>query len=140
MSLRRRLAGPLCVHPMGCWHTESQKKNIILPFKGAHKNRPVVAGSWDPTCPLQAQGTPRQAKSRKIGKIIVCKNQRFRKGVGGRGLATDSARNTAKNVPQNCVLLLIRGHRKKGAEKRPESLFSGWIALCQPPPAPFRNL
>ena len=26
----------------------------------------------------------------------------------------NSAQNTAKNVPQNGVLLLIRGHRKKG--------------------------
>ena len=40
--------------------------------------------------------------------------------VGGRGLATSSAQNTAQNVPQNCVLLLIRGHRKKGTEKRPD--------------------
>ena len=46
-------------------------------------------------------------------------DQRFRKGVGGqRGLATSSAQNTAKIVPQSCVLLLIRGDRKKGAEKK----------------------
>ena len=30
-------------------------------------------------------------------------NQRFRKGVGGRGLATNSAQNTANIDPQNCV-------------------------------------
>ena len=30
-------------------------------------------------------------------------NQRFRKGVGGRGLATNSAQSAAENVPQNCV-------------------------------------
>ena len=43
--------------------------------------------------------------------------QRFRKGVGGRGLATNNAQNTAKTVSQNSVLLLIRGHRKKRQEK-----------------------
>ena len=49
-------------------------------------------------------------------------SQRFRKGVGGRGLATDRARNGAHIVPQNCVHLLLREDRKKGAEKMPESL------------------
>ena len=34
-------------------------------------------------------------------------------------MATNSAQNTAKNVPQNCALLLIRGHRRKRAEKGP---------------------
>ena len=29
--------------------------------------------------------------------------------VGGRGLATNGTQNTAQNVPQDCVLLLIRG-------------------------------
>ena len=46
-------------------------------------------------------------------------DQRLRKGVGGRGLATNSSPKTAKILPQNYVLLLIRGHRKKGAEKGP---------------------
>ena len=43
--------------------------------------------------------------------------QRFRKEVGGRGLATNNAQNTAKIVSQNGVLLLIRGHRKRGQKK-----------------------
>ena len=67
--------------------------------------------------------------------------QRFRKGVGGRGLAINKPPKRAQKVPQKCVPLLLRGHRKKGAEKRPESLvFEGRLRanpLC--PPTPFRN-
>ena len=67
---------------------------------------------------------------------------RFRKGVGGRRLATNSAQNAAKTkTPQNCVLLLIRGHRKKGAAKRPEFMvfegFPSFNPLC--PPTPFET-
>ena len=54
--------------------------------------------------------------------------QRFRKGVGGRRLATNSSPNAAKCVPQNYVLLLKRGHRKKAAEKRRESM--AWEGIC----------
>ena len=70
------------------------------------------------------------------------KNQRFRKGVGGRGLATNSAQNAAENVPQNCVFLLIRGHRQKGAAKRLESMAREGFPCTNPlcPPTPFRDL
>ena len=42
--------------------------------------------------------------------------RRLRKGVGGRGLATDRAPTAAKIVPQNCVLLLLllREEEEKG--------------------------
>ena len=67
--------------------------------------------------------------------------QRFRKGVGGRGLATNKPRKRAQKVLQKCVPILLRGHRKKGTEKRPKSLaFEGFLRanpLC--PPTPFRN-
>ena len=46
-------------------------------------------------------------------------SQKFRQGVGGRGLATSRAQNTAKKCPQNGVPLLIWGDMKKGPEKRP---------------------
>ena len=46
----------------------------------------------------------------------------FEKGVGGRGLAMNGGQLTAEFVPQDRVLRLLRGHRKKGAENRPESL------------------
>ena len=49
-------------------------------------------------------------------------SQRFRKGVGGRGLATNRCQNTAKIDPQNCVPLLPRVAYEKGHRKRPESL------------------
>ena len=67
--------------------------------------------------------------------------QKFRKGVGGRGLASNSAQNTAKMGPQDCALLLIRGHRKKGQKKRPELMVWGRFPRADPlcPPAPFRN-
>ena len=75
---------------------------------------------------------------------LLPKNQRFRKGVGKRGLATNNTQNTAKLVPQNYVLPFIRGHRKKGAEERPEStVWEGFPCvnpLCDCPPTPFRNL
>ena len=51
----------------------------------------------------------------KFISITVTRNmkfpndQKFRKGVGGRGLATNKAQNTTRKGPQNCVLLLIRG-------------------------------
>ena len=63
-------------------------------------------------------------------------NQRFRKGVGGRGLATNKPPNRAQKVLQKCVPILLRGHRKKGTEKRPKSLaFEGFLRanpLCPP--------
>ena len=43
--------------------------------------------------------------------------QRFRKGVGGRGLATNP-----KKFSRNVSPLLLRGHRKKGTEKSLQSL------------------
>ena len=70
---------------------------------------------------------------------ICCICQRFRKGVGGRGLATNSTQNTANILPQNCVLLLIRGHRERGADKGPEStVWEGFPCanpLCPPTPS-----
>ena len=36
------------------------------------------------------------------------KVQRFRKGVGGRGLATNRSQNTARSDPRNCVALFLR--------------------------------
>ena len=68
-------------------------------------------------------------------------SQRFRRGVGGRGLATNKPPKRAQKVLQQCVPLLLRGHRKKGTEKRPESLaYEGFFRanpLC--PPTPFRT-
>ena len=67
--------------------------------------------------------------------------RRFRKGVGGRGLATNKPPKRATKVRQTCVPILLRGHRKKGTEKRPEFLafeeFPRANPLC--PPTPFRN-
>ena len=61
---------------------------------------------------------------------------KFRKGAGGRGLATGWAQNTANKGPQNCVPLLKRGDRKKNAEKRPESRANPF----RPPTNPFSKL
>ena len=41
----------------------------------------------------------------------------FEKGVGGRGLATRSAQNTAKMPPRIVSSYFIRGHRKTGQKK-----------------------
>ena len=67
--------------------------------------------------------------------------RRFRKGVGGKGLATNKPPKRAQTILQKCVPLLLMGHRKKGTEKRPKSLayegFPHANPLC--PPTPFRN-
>ena len=55
--------------------------------------------------------------------------RRYRKGVGGRGLATNKPPKRAQKVLQKYVPILLRGHRKKGTEKRPKSLaFEGFFA------------
>ena len=84
------------------------------------------------------------AKSLSWGNIFGgdCEHfQRFRKGVGGKGLATDKPPKRAQKVLQKFVPLLLSGHRKKGTENRPKSLaFEGFLhanPLC--PPTPFRN-
>ena len=46
----------------------------------------------------------------------------FEKGLAGSGLATNSAQNTVRIVPQNCVLLLTRGPRKKVQKRELESM------------------
>ena len=65
-------------------------------------------------------------------KLHPCESKGFR-GLEkwGRGLATNKSKNRAKLALQNCVLLLLRGHRKKGAEKMPESLAYEDLP-CQP--------
>ena len=67
--------------------------------------------------------------------------QRFQKGVGGRGLATNRPPKRSPKVLQKCVPILLRGHRKKGTEKRPESLANEGFPRANPlcPPTPFRN-
>ena len=66
----------------------------------------------------------------------------FKKGVGGRRLATNSAQNTAKVLPKNCVLLLIGGHRKR-VQKKGRNLWYGRDFLASTPSVRqplFRNL
>ena len=74
---------------------------------------------------------------RKKGSFV----QRFRKGVGGRGLATNRAQNVVQNSSPELCHPSSSGHRKKGTEKTSESLASeeslGANPLC--PPTPFRN-
>ena len=48
--------------------------------------------------------------------------QRFGKGVGGRGLATNRAQIRQKRIPRIVSSVSSGGDRKNGAEKRPESL------------------
>ena len=62
------------------------------------------------------------AQAPRIFGDQFCFFQKFRKGVGGRGLATSRVQYAAKKGPRNWVPLLIRGDRKKGAEKRLECL------------------
>ena len=85
--------------------------------------------------------TPWSGPFRDHGLRPWSQSQRFRKGVGGRGLATNKLPKRAQKVLQKCVTILLSGRRKKGTEKRPKSLvFEGFLRanpLC--PPTPFRN-
>ena len=80
-------------------------------------------------------GAHQKAKKHPLGKAPF--SRRFRKGVGGTGLPP----KRAQTVLQKCVPILLRGHRKKGTEKRPECLaFEGFPCanpLC--PPTPFET-
>ena len=72
-----------------------------------------------PDSPESPEGSRNTSKVSKRG---------WREGVGDQLHPKHS-----KNVPQNCVLLLLRGHRKKGAEKRPE--FMVWEGFLAPTPS-----
>ena len=65
----------------------------------------------------------------------------FEKGLAGGGWRQTNPPKRAQKVLQKFVPLLLKGHRRKGTEKRPESLaFKGFPRanpLC--PPTPFRN-
>ena len=65
------------------------------------------------------------------GPPALQRTWRFEQWLGGRKLATSRAQSTARIVPQNCVLLPIRGAYKKGAEKRPASLLGPTTFVCQ---------
>ena len=56
-------------------------------------------------------------------------------------MATNKPLKRAQKGLQKCVPILLRGHRKKGTEKKPKSLaFEGFLRanpFC--PPTPFRN-
>ena len=68
--------------------------------------------------------------------------QRFRKGVGGRELATNNPPKKGKKVLQKCVPLLLRGHRKKGYRKEASISGTGRVSSQQPPLSanPFSKL
>ena len=65
----------------------------------------------------------------------------FEKGWAGGGWRQTNPQKSPKSPPEMCPHSPLRGHRKKGTEKRPESLaFEGFLRanpLC--PPTPFRN-
>ena len=93
------------------------------------------------TCTSKAEPLPRQVSSPKPPfsgtselppwpKLLQKTLSEVSKRVGWRGLATNSAQNTAIILPQNGVLLLIRGHLKN-AEKRARIHGMGGIFLRQ---------
>ena len=65
----------------------------------------------------------------------------FEKGLAGGGWRLAGTKIQQKIVLQKCVPLLIGGDRKKGAEKRPESVAWEGFPRAHPlsPPTPFRN-
>ena len=75
-------------------------------------------------------------------KKITQNGQRFREGVGGRGLATDRALNAAKIAPRIVSTFSQGRNRENDAEKMPESLVKQGFPRANPlcPPTPFQNL
>ena len=69
--------------------------------------------------------------SQKMCKKCLSRNRpetdpeirRFRKGVGGRGLATNKPPKRAQKVLQKSVPILLRGHRKKRVQKRGQNFW-----------------
>ena len=55
--------------------------------------------------------------STRKARATLLQYQRFRKGVGGMGLATNKPPKRAQKVLQKCVPIFLRGHRKKGTER-----------------------
>ena len=74
---------------------------------------------YEPLLSAVAQILPSPTKERQVFPLcfanvphafsVLWISQRFRNGVGGRGLVTNSTHDTAKIVPETCALLLIRG-------------------------------
>ena len=59
--------------------------------------------------------------------ILRMDSEVFEKGLAGGGWRQTPKR--AQKVLQKCAPILLRGHRKKGTEKRPKSLgFEGFLA------------
>ena len=66
----------------------------------------------------------------------------FEEGLAGRGWRQTNAQKEPKKIFRNVSpSLLLRGHRKKGTEKRLESLAYEGFPHANPfcPPTPFRN-
>ena len=65
----------------------------------------------------------------------------FEKGLAGGDWRPTVPTMQQKMLPQNCVLLLIRGHGRKGAEKRPQFMVWEGFPCANPlcPPTPFET-
>ena len=75
-------------------------------------------------------GTAKEISAWKLVHSARVLFRGFEKGLAGGGWRQTNPQKEPKKVLQKCAPLLLRGHRKKGTEKRPES-------LCLP--TPFRN-
>ena len=95
-------------------------------------------GTFSPELPGKTDKTTFQknwvgAECRSVFLALFTRsNRRFRKGVGRRGLATNKPPKRAQKVFQKFVPFLLRGHRKKGKEKRPESLAFEGLPCAKP--------
>ena len=69
-------------------------------------------------------------------------SRRFRKEVGGRGLRQTAPKDSKKWPPRIVFFSSYKRHRKRGAEKRSESMVWKEFPCANPlcPPTPFRNL
>ena len=133
VDVSEALRSELTAQATGLWTTVSMKR--------MHTTRPMCALSntkWKIESPMTDQRCsksfsprlqkykleqqPRRRLMLNFGKNIASTPIRdFEKGLAGGGWRPTAPEIQQKNVPQNRVLLLIRGPRKKGAEKRFES-------------------
>ena len=83
----------------------------------------TVKWPFCPVCPWEGWGVCAwdDCPARTVRKMFMSEVSK-RGWRGGGGVGDQQRPKYSKKCPQNCVLLLIRGHRKKGAEKGPESV------------------
>ena len=136
-----RLACPwriTCLAPSSC-QTKFFSKSNSLGTVDTHTQTPAQRTSKSPVCGFQKN------LRRPVERVSVYRVQRirgFEKGLAGGGWQPRAPRTQQNWYPRILFFYSWGAHRKKGAEKRPESMACKGFPCANPlcPPTPFRNL